>query len=100
MYSIETSDLRVVAQDVAEELVLALDLGRLVGRVVEHLAVHVAENVVADPAHDFEIAGGKHRGQHAFEQRFARLAVLAGVAGAAQLGQLAGSPPASRPATA
>ena len=69
-------------------MVLALDLGLLVDRVVEDLAVHVAEDVVADPAHDFEVAGGEHRGQHAFEQRFARLAVLPGVAGAALSGQL------------
>ena len=85
--------LRIVAEDVADELIFALNLGRLVGRVVEHLAVHVAEDVVADPAEHFEIPGSKHRGEHAFEQRFAGLAVLAGVAGFAQFGQfqIAGS---------
>ena len=86
MYSIETSVCGRVAEDLREQAVLAVDLGLLVGRIVEHLAVHVAEDVVADPAHHFAGCGGEHRGQHALQQRLARLAVVAHVAGVALAG--------------
>ena len=70
-------------------VIFALDLGGLVGGVVENLAIHVAEDVVADPAEHFEITGGEHRCQHTLEERFASLAVLAGVASFAELRELA-----------
>ena len=75
--------LRLVAEDFAEQAVLALQLRPLVGRVVEDAAVHVAEDVVAHPAHDAQIPRGEHGGQHALQKRLARLAVAAGVAAAA-----------------
>ena len=80
--------LRRVAEDRGEQVVLALHLGRLVAGIVEHLAVHVAEDVVAYPAHHLEVAGGKHRSEHAFEQRFARFPIAAGMRHATVEGQL------------
>ena len=80
MYSIETSVCGLVAEDFAEDVVLAGDFRLLVGRIVEHAAVHVAEDVVADPTHHLQISPGEHRGQNALEQRLAGLAVAAGVA--------------------
>ena len=71
--------LRRVAEDGGQEVVLAPHLGLLVPRVVEDLAVHVAEDVVADPAHHFEVPGGEHRRQDTLEERFTGLAVAAGV---------------------
>ncbi len=53
--------LRVVTQDVSDQLILAFDFGRFVRRIIKHEAVEVAKNVVANPAQDFEMAGGKHR---------------------------------------
>ena len=67
---------------------LVLDLGRLVGRVVEDQSVAVAEDVVADPAHDLQVAEREHGGEHRLHQGLAGLAVLAGVEGAGGLGQL------------
>ena len=68
-----------IPEDACQEMILAPHLGRLVPRIVEHLAVHVAEDVVAHPAHDFQVPRGEHRREHALEQRLSRLAVAAGV---------------------
>ena len=84
-YSIVTMRRRLVAQDLGHDAVLGLDLGRLVGGIVEDQAVAVAEDVVADPAHDLEIAVGEHRGEDRFHQGLAGLAVLAGVERARRL---------------
>ena len=65
--------------------------GRARFGIVENLAVQVAEDVVTDPAHDLQVAGGKHRRQHTLEQRLAGLAILAGVAGLPLNRQLADS---------
>ena len=67
MYSIETRVCGPVAEDLAEQVVLAGDLGALVLGVVEHPAVHVAEDVVADPTHHLEVPPGEHGGQDALQ---------------------------------
>ena len=69
--------LRPVAEEFAEQRVLALHLAGLVLGVAEHHAVAVAEDVVADPAEDFQIAPGEQRREHGLEQRLAGLQVLA-----------------------
>ena len=88
MYSIVTSVSRLVAEDLRHDPVLGIDLRRLVGRVVENHAVAVAEDVVADPAHDLQVALGEHRGEHGLHQRLAGLAVLAAVERPGRLGEL------------
>ena len=73
----------LVAEDLGHDPVLGLDLRRLVGGIVEDQAVAIAEDVVADPAHDLEVADGEHRGEDRFHQGLAGLAVLAGMKRAA-----------------
>src|SRR4051794_39501423 len=80
--------LGIVTEDTADELVFAFYFRSFIGGVVEHEAIHVAEDVVPDPAYHFQIAMREHRGQNAFKQRFARFAVLAGVASSSLDGKL------------
>ena len=92
--------LRAVAEDFAQQMVLALDLGLLVGRVVQHAAIEVAEDIMADPTEDVQVPLGHERGQDALQERLAGLAVAAGVTPAAQIGIARRWPPAPRPARA
>ncbi len=73
--------LRRVAENLAKQMVFAGDLAGLVHRIVKHLSIEVAEDVVPDPTHHPEVAMAKHRGKHAFHQRFAGFPIAAHVPG-------------------
>ena len=80
--------LRLVAEDLTEEAILAFKLGPLVGRIIEDSAVHITEDVVAHPAHHLAVPSGEHGGQNALQKGFTRLPVATGMSAAAESGQI------------
>ena len=71
--------LRLVPQNFRQQVILGFDLIGFVRRVFEDFTIQVAKNVVAHPAHHFQIPRGKHRCQHRFHQCFACFPIATGV---------------------